>query len=277
MPLDQKNIELLEEYGHQNHVPVISIHSVGFYAYFKITLPGTFPIVDTHPDETATADLRLLQPWDELVQFSQSMTQDIENLDNHIHGHLPLVVVLLHYIEVWKQSHDGAPPTSYADKTAFRKTIVHAMRKDNPEGGEENFEEAAAAVMKHVVVPSIPSSLQEVFDYQHSAESPRSSFWIIADAVKQFYENHKQLPVSGGLPDMKAQSDVYIKLQNIYKEKARRDAAEVLATVKTIPGGEAVDSSEVELFCTNARFIKLINSETKAIPTLQEAVGKCRY
>lgn len=274
LPLSKGNVQLLEGYGRQHSVPVIAIHSAGFYSYFKISLPGTFPIVDTHPDETATADLRLLTPWSELQEFTKNMTQDIEALDNHEHGHLPLVAILLHYIEAWKQDHNGALPTSYNDKLEFRKAVTAAMRTNNAEGGEENFEEAASAVMKHLVMPTIPPSLQEVFDYKHAAEVPKSSFWIITEAVKNFYGKHKQLPISGGLPDMKAQSDVYIRLQNIYKEKARKDAAEVFATLQTLPGGDSIEKDEVDMYCTNARFIKLINSEASDIPTLEQAVGK---
>lgn len=94
------------------------------------------------------------------------MTKNMESLDDHDHGHLPLVVILLHYLEEWKTSHEGKLPTSYADKTAFRRLVAEAARRDNPEGGEENFEEAAAAVMKHVTIPSLPAALKQVFDYQ---------------------------------------------------------------------------------------------------------------
>lgn len=88
----------------------------------------------------------------------------------------------------------------------------------------------------------------------------RSSFWIIADAVSQFYKKHSCLPLPGNVPDMKAQSKVYIQLQNIYKAKARQDVAEVLGLVRQSPGGEDVDPGEVELFCKNAAFVKLVNS-----------------
>ncbi|KAM0548495.1 hypothetical protein ACHAPJ_009818 [Fusarium lateritium] len=267
LPLPQDQVQLIQNYAHQHKIPTIAVHSVGYYSYFKTTLPGTFPIVDTHPDEVATTDLRLLAPWPELTEFSRNMTKDIDSLDNHEHGHLPLVVILLHYLEQWQQTHDGAYPTSYADKTAFRKVVSEAMRKDNPEGGEENFEEAIAAVMKHIVAPSLPSSLEQVFDYIHQdPEEIKSGFWIIAEAVKRFHSEHGRLPVPGGLPDMKAQSSVYIKLQNIYKDQARQDVNQVLETVRGIPGGEDMDPEQVELFCKNARFIKLINGlEDKTI------------
>lgn len=70
---------------------------------------------------------------------------------------------------------------------------------------------------------------------------------------------------------MKAESSVYIQLQNIYKTKARQDASEVLAAVKATPGGENIDAAEVDLFCTNARFAKLINS-SRDVVNLDEVV-----
>ena len=73
---------------------------------------------------------------------------------------------------------------------------------------------------------------------------------------------------------MKAQSDVYVRLQNLYKTKARQDAREVLATVQSMEGGADVESAEVELFCTNARFIKLINGSDVAPKTLVQVTGK---
>jgi len=57
---------------------------------------------------------------------------------------------------------------------------------------------------------------------------------------------------------MKAQSNVYVQLQNIYKAKARQDVAEVLEIVRSHSGGKDVDVAEVETFCKNAAFIKMI-------------------
>jgi amyloid beta precursor protein binding protein 1 len=94
--------------------------------------------------------------------------------------------------------------------------------------------------------------------------------------VKEFYEKNKRLPVPGGLPDMKAQSSVYIKLQNIYKDKARRDANEILDIVRGAAGGEDIDPAEIELFAANARFIKLINS-TDAAPLALEQISEREF
>ncbi|KAK5657722.1 hypothetical protein OQA88_2794 [Cercophora sp. LCS_1] len=260
-PITPERLSLLEAYGQQHKTPLVAIHSAGFYSYFRIHLPGAFPIVDTHPDETATTDLRLLTPWPELLEFARGMTENIDSLDPYEHGHLPYVVILLHYLDAWRDSHGGSYPSTYKEKTEFRKIVQAAARADNTEGGEENFDEAAAAVLKTVVPPSLPSGLREVFDYEPSEPlEERSSFWIIADAIKSFYAKHKALPLRGNVPDMKAQSKIYIQLQNIYKAKARQDAAEVLATAQAIVPDRQFEPAEVELFCKNAPFVKLINA-----------------
>ena len=173
--IDKKLLAIMEEYSQLHKIPLVSIHSAGFYSYFRILLPSTFPIVDTHPDSTATTDLRLLSPWPELAEFVQEMTADIDNLDAHAHGHIPYVGLLLHYLTEWRSAHGGKNPQTYAEKTSFRKFIADAARTDNPEGGEENYDEAVAAVLKTITTPSLSSSVREVFDYTPD-EASRSIF-----------------------------------------------------------------------------------------------------
>lgn len=146
---------------------MIALHSAGFYSYFQTILPGSFPIVDTHPDSTATTDLRLLTPWAELSKFVEDLTQDLESQPAHEHGHVPYVALLLHFLAKWKGEH-GSLPSTYKDKIAFRKVVSDAARTNNPEGGEENFEEATAAVLKTISSPTLSSAVKEVFDYKPS-------------------------------------------------------------------------------------------------------------
>lgn len=161
---------ILEAYARQHRTPMISIHSAGFYSYFRTILPGTFPVVDTHPESERIVDLRLLSPWPELVAFAQEMTEDIDNLSDHEHGHVPYLVLLLHYLEKWKQAHDGALPTEYKAKLAFRQFVSGNARTNNPEGGEENFQEAVAAVNRNIKPSTLEQSLAEVFDHKLATE-----------------------------------------------------------------------------------------------------------
>ncbi|KAH7355259.1 hypothetical protein BKA65DRAFT_236753 [Rhexocercosporidium sp. MPI-PUGE-AT-0058] len=272
-PIEPPALEAAQSYALEYKVPLIAIHSAGFYSYFRTFLPGSFPIVDTHPDSTATTDLRLLTPWEELSKFAADLTKNIDNQSAHEHGHIPWIALILHFLAEWEKAH-GSLPSIYKDKIAFRKVVLDATRTDNAEGGEENFEEAVAAVLKTVSAPTLSSAVRQVFDHKPNELETSSSFWIIADAIKQFYQKHNQLPLPGSVPDMKAQSTVYIQLQNIYKSKARQDVAEVLETVRAHPGGKNIDVAKVESFCKNAAFIKLIHGSDLGKPIDPEFASK---
>lgn len=196
------------------------------------------------------------------------------NQSDEDHGHIPYIVILLYYLRHWKESH-GAYPQTYTEKKDFRNLVACGMRTHTAEGAEENFEEAVAAVLKTVTVPALSSSAREVLEFipdkvsdlefsvlpqlKKYQEEANTDFWVIASAIKEFYTKHNELPLPGSVPDMKARSNVYVQLQNIYKAKARKDVAEVLETVRVHPHGTEIDAAQVETFCKNAAFIKMIH------------------
>ncbi|KAL8931053.1 MAG: hypothetical protein Q9208_000155 [Pyrenodesmia sp. 3 TL-2023] len=250
-------------------LPLIYIHSVGFYSQFSVQLPQAFPIVDTHPDPASTQDLRLLEPWPELKTFMESETKDLDSLSDHDHGHVPYLLLLLRFLEDWKSFHDGNPPSDYKEKKEFKSFIESKARSKNPEGGEENFDEATAAVLKSLNKSSLPSGLREIFEDvdKHLVDGRTANFWMIASAIKYFYEQHHSLPLPGALPDMKAQSQDYIQLQNIYKTKARQDIEEVTKSIrkreeKLTQKTELIDLKEIGAFCKGAAFVKLIRGRS---------------
>jgi amyloid beta precursor protein binding protein 1 len=73
---------------------------------------------------------------------------------------------------------------------------------------------------------------------------------------------------------MKAKSDVYIKLQGIYKAKARKDAAEVLALARLQEGGMTATPDDVALFCKNAAFVRLVGTRSEDPSRLQKLASK---
>lgn len=164
--------------------------------------------------------------------------------------------------------HDGNPPSSYAEKKEFKSFVSSAARTSNSEGGEENFEEAAAAVLKSLNPPSISSGLREIFQESTwetlTPESP--NFWWIACGIYEFFNAHNGLlPLPGTLPDMKAQSADYIQLQTIYKKKATEDIAEVAASIKAHAPQRDIPHSEIAEFCKNAAHVKLIRGQPLAL------------
>lgn len=250
-------------------VPIIYVHCAGFYSYFTIELPSTFPIVDPHPDPDSTQDLRLLAPWPELMSEVKKLGP-LEDLDDHAHGHVPYILLLLHYLEEWKTLHSGTLPSTFKEKTEFRNLVQKGARTNNSEGGEENFDEACAAVIKSLNPPSIGGGCTDMLETFACTQLTEHStnFWIIANAIKTFYSKHSVLPLPGSLPDMKARSADYISLQNIYKSKARVDVAEVLETVRSSEDilkrdkfyfPKPVPETEVEQFCKNAAHVKVLS------------------
>ncbi|MCJ1316264.1 hypothetical protein MMC15_001585 [Xylographa vitiligo] len=259
-------------YAWDASVPLLYIHSNGFYSQFSLQLPLEFPIVDTHPDPLSTQDLRLLNPWPELLDFMHAKTHNITELSDHEHGHIPYLLVLLHFLDEWKAQNDGRHPENYKEKSAFRAMVGNGARKNNPEGGEENFDEAIGAVLKSLNPPSISSGLREVFEADHcQTPTPQSpNFWIVANALQAFHKAYNVLPLPGALPDMKTQSVDYIKLQNIYKSKARQDLADVTQRVRTLEKllnkTTEIDEKEIEAFCKGAAFVKLIKGSPLRMP-----------
>ncbi|KAK0277481.1 hypothetical protein LTR35_009883 [Friedmanniomyces endolithicus] len=275
-PIDASILERIRTHSQILHVPAFYFHSVGYLSSFSLLLPPAFPIVDTHPDSTATTDLRLLRPWPALSQFAKEKTAGLEDgtISAPDKAHIPWACLLLHYLEQWKKQHDGKVPSTYKEKSEFR-TLVRAA-----DPNEENFEEAYAAVLKTLNPPTASSAVREIFAapeaQQLHAASP--AFWLIAKAVAQFYAKHEQLPLPGAVPDMKAQSADYIALQNIYKSKARDDCAEVVASVRELEKQtgrspkQAVDEKEIENFCKGAAHIHLVRGRPFQIAHAGQAI-----
>ena len=276
-PIDPALLAIIRKHAESLQVPIFYIHSIGYYSHFSIQLPPAFPIVETHPDPTATTDLRILKPWPELEEFAKEKTQGMDKMNAHDKGHIPYICLLLHYLDEWRQKHDGKAPETYKEKQEFRDSYV---RKGSPD--EENFDEACAAVLKSLSPPTPTSTVREILTAPEALElsSALPPFWLIANAVQQFYLHHGELPLPGSVPDMKAQSADYIRLQKIYKNKAREDCAEVVGAVRQLEKTTdrsaklAIDEKEVENFCKGAAHIHLVRG--RPLKVLQ-AGGKIKF
>ena len=273
-------LEKISRHAQDHSIPLFYVHCVGFYSHFSVQLPAQFPIVDTHPDPATTQDLRLLNPWPEMLIFMREKTGNLIFQSDHEHGHVPYLLLLLHYLNVWKASRrDGKPPKDYSEKKEFVALVAEGARTNNAEGGEENFDEAKANVLKSLNPPSISNGLREVFDSEDCKNPTRDSanFWIIANAIHKFYtQNNGLLPLPGALPDMKAQSSDYIKLQNLYKAKARSDIAKVTSTIRqteeTLNRKSPIEEKEIEAFCKGAQHVKLIRGRPLRVAKSTEPI-----
>lgn len=126
-----------------------------------LLIHGIFDIViETHPDQDATLDLRLYSPWPELQQHAMSI--DFETSDTHEYAHIPPLVILLRALNNFKSENNGKLPSTYSEKNSFRKAIA-GMKRGGVNADEENFEDASAMVMKAVKPTEIPQSIRKLF------------------------------------------------------------------------------------------------------------------
>jgi amyloid beta precursor protein binding protein 1 len=62
-----------------------------------------------------------------------------------VHSHIPYNIILIQALQAWKDSHDGQPPKTIAEKKEF-KARVEALSRDI--GKESNFIEASRNIHK---------------------------------------------------------------------------------------------------------------------------------
>jgi amyloid beta precursor protein binding protein 1 len=58
----------------------------------------SFIVIETHPENAS--DLRLDVPFPAILEYVKSF--DFENMDSSEHGHVPFIVILQHFLQVWK-------------------------------------------------------------------------------------------------------------------------------------------------------------------------------
>uniref|UniRef100_A0A8C1XQU8 NEDD8-activating enzyme E1 regulatory subunit n=1 Tax=Cyprinus carpio TaxID=7962 RepID=A0A8C1XQU8_CYPCA len=217
-------------------VPFLICRTYGLIGYMRLIVKE-HTVVESHPDN-ALEDLRLDQPFTELKHHVESC--DLDNMEKKDHSHTPWIIVVAKYLEKWYSEHNSQLPKNYKEKEAFRQLIragILTNENGTPED-EENFEEAIKNVNTALNPTKVPSGTVEIFNAEQceniTSQSP--SFWVIAHGVRDFVRNegNGNLPVRGTIPDMIADSDKFIKLQNVYRDKAMKDAAVVSKHVEAV-------------------------------------------
>ncbi|KAB1273089.1 NEDD8-activating enzyme E1 regulatory subunit [Camelus dromedarius] len=260
-----------------SQVPLLICRTYGLVGYMRIIIKE-HPVIESHPDN-ALEDLRLDKPFPELREHFQSY--DLDHMEKKDHSHTPWIVIVAKYLAQWYSETSGRIPKTYKEKEDFRDLIRQGILKNEngaPED-EENFEEAiknvntALNTTQVLRVAKIPSSIEDIFNDDRCINITKQTptFWILARALKEFVakEGQGNLPVRGTIPDMIADSGKYIKLQNVYREKAKKDAAAVgnhvaklLQSIGQAP--ESISEKELKLLCSNSAFLRVVRCRSLA-------------
>ncbi|XP_053173485.1 NEDD8-activating enzyme E1 regulatory subunit [Scomber japonicus] len=262
-------------------VPFLVCKTYGLIGYMRLVVQE-HTVIESHPDN-ALEDLRLDQPFAEFKNHIQSY--DLDSMDKKDHSHTPWIIIVAKYLEKWLSEHNGQPPKNYKEKEAFRQFIREGILKNEngvPED-EENFEEAIKNVNTALNPTKVPSAVEDLFNSEqcNNITSQTTSFWVMLRAVKEFVHNegNGSLPVRGIIPDMIADSQKFINLQNVYREKAMQDATAVckhteclLQSVGKPP--ESISEKDIKLFCKNASFLRVVRCRSLAEEYSVDSVNK---
>ncbi|KAI1904161.1 hypothetical protein AGOR_G00002830 [Albula goreensis] len=252
-------------------VPFLLCRTYGLVGYMRLAVKE-HTVIESHPDN-ALEDLRLDQPFPELKNHIQNY--DLDNMEKKDHSHTPWIIIVAKYLEDWYKEHNFQLPKSYKEKEAFRELIRQGILK-NENGDpvdEENFDEAIKNVNTALNPTQIASAVRDLLNEEQCTNitSQTPAFWVMARGVKEFVENEGvgSLPVRGIIPDMIADSDKFIKLQNVYREKAIQDALVVSKHVESLLQSvgkptESISEQDIKLFCKNAAFLRVVRCRSLA-------------
>ena len=84
--------------------------------------------------------------------------------------------------------------------------------------------------------------------------------------MSRFYEIERRLPVAGVVPDMVSTTDFYLRLQEIYIDKAKSDSAKMQILIQEVIQARGLkielDVEKFTLFCKNAQLIHVEQSRS---------------
>ncbi|KAI0079164.1 hypothetical protein K474DRAFT_1689972 [Panus rudis PR-1116 ss-1] len=253
--------------------PLIVVRSAGFLADFYIQFREQC-IIESHSE--AAPSLRLTKPFPALQEWANSL--DYSKLDPTDHAHVPFVIILIKEADQWRAEHGGSLPKTYQEKQEFKKRIRNRQAKLD----EENFEEAETQAWRMWSETPVPSDIKALFDLtpleqpstssqQHQLNGSSSrphqlnpEFHALIKTLQKFVnapDGTGHLPLTSSLPDIRTDTESYVRLQKMYKEWSNVEAAKVKDLLRTTYPDMRIDDNMVNLFIKNVHHIKVLRGK----------------
>ncbi|KAJ1891563.1 hypothetical protein LPJ66_006848 [Kickxella alabastrina] len=285
----------------QQGTPLLVATAAGFMASVR-TVVSEHAVVESHAE--IKQDLRLTAPFPALLKFANTI--DLSTLDPTDLGHVPFVVIIIKALQKWAADKNlalGVDPIEIPFRQlADIRNIVIGMA---PCSDEENFVEASKNVNANCGACEIPFEVAQILSDPAAAE-PKSNgtaddaadlkkearadnddkFWLLTRALRRYTESDYakgMLPLSGTIPDMKADTKGYIALQRVYKQRADEDKAELAKHIRDVLQAANlpecfITQGEVDTYCKNARRLRLLrftplHTEIKSGPASTEGIA----
>eukprot|EP00916_Digyalum_oweni_P001243 GHVL01002416.1.p1 GENE.GHVL01002416.1~~GHVL01002416.1.p1 ORF type:complete len:528 (+),score=85.39 GHVL01002416.1:7-1590(+) len=215
-------------------------------------------VIETKPD-SSVPELRISNPFPELETYIDSI--NFKNLNSNEQAHVPWIILLIISLKILKKEMSREEidwvPSSDLEKEKLRECIKSMTSSPN----EKNYMEAIENSYLLFHSKKIPEEAKIIFEKCDKCDN--SDFWIVARGIKHFMNACGNLPLEGGLPDMTSDTNMYIKLQEIYRDRAEGDYAAVSAFVQnelTLVGQSerVIDPQYIRRVCKNIRYSRII-------------------
>lgn len=266
----------LEPHLRARGVPLLLLRANGFAAALRTCIPPG-AVLETHPDPPLL-DLRLHRPFPSLRAFLESYPLNLGSRRER--ETVPFPVLLHRATRACGGGGDGDGDAARADpaRAAVRAKVLEMFGGD---ASAPNVAEALRAThLSSVCTPyEIPSSVSalarrraELGAATCSTAAADGYFWLLLEAVEGFAaaEGAGTLPLSGALPDMSCSTQDYLRLVQIYADKAAADVDAVLERFESLlrqyfiaPPADAL--ALVRRFCRN-----IAGAEAVGTPTLED-------
>ena len=130
-----------------------------------------------------------------------------------------------------------------------------------------NFQEAVDNAYK-LYQDTLPYNVEEILcNPKIDDANEKSPFWVQCAALKKFYVQNDALPVAGNIPDMTSTSEIYLRLNQVYHQKASQDIEIFIDMLMTVLAerGINIDSYIKEhnliddsvTFCKNSKYLNV--------------------
>uniref|UniRef100_A0A0G4G827 THIF-type NAD/FAD binding fold domain-containing protein n=1 Tax=Chromera velia CCMP2878 TaxID=1169474 RepID=A0A0G4G827_9ALVE len=252
---------------HKYDVPLMWLRASGLMGAIRTSV-RCHCVVETKGDREIR-DLRITEPFSELAAYCKE--KNLDEMENMDHGHVPWLVLHIKALEIFQAHHggeEGRIPKTRAEKDEF-KNILRGMRRKE---GEMNFEEALDNHFVSYSKYEVPDGIGKVLDcvadksalFRLKEEGALTPFWLVAAALSRFKNaTQGKLPLSGRIPDMHADTQSFVGLQQTFAARAQGDMSAIYAHLDEIAFelGESarmnhqnpfVSKEYVENFCKNA-------------------------
>lgn len=260
--VDPESVSLVASIAWASNIPLINIKTNGFVGMCRLQLQH-HDIIESKLNVDSKFDLRVANPFPELEEFFRSFQFDYDagTVNDEDIAHIPYVVILYHTMQLWKRRGNELPLKTKALKDQFNALVASWVPASVNINDLVNFEEATKQL--NVLNCTKPCVLpDDVLDLMNKiVEAPldalnHTSFEILVRSLYTFINTYRDIPLSGKVPDMHASSQLFIALQQIFKNKANEDrrkfydiVAQQLLQLQRDPN--AITKDDVDVFCSN--------------------------